>query len=79
MQALGKPVTAAEWRAKAHFAEIVVQDDGEPAVTALTKPTQITISGPVTEITLPSDYPVGDLVQIIRAFEATVSWPKSCR
>lgn len=76
MQAQGKPVTAAEWRAKAQFAEIVVpedHEDGKPSATVPTSMARITISGAVTEITLPSDYPVGDLVQIIRAFEAAIS------
>ena len=70
MQAQGKPVTAAEWRAKAQFAEIVVENDGQPENAAAVIPAQIAISGLITEITLPRDYPVADLVQIIRALEA---------
>lgn len=69
MQAQGKPVTAAEWRAKAQFAEIVVQQDEKPTVAAASPPAQINISGLITEITLPYDYPIDDLVQIIRAME----------
>lgn len=69
MQAQGKPVTAAEWRAKAQFAEIVVQQDEKPTVAGASLPAQINISGLITEITLPYDYPIDDLVQIIRALE----------
>jgi len=57
MQAQGEPVTAAEWRAKAQFAEIVVQQDEKPTVAGALLPAQIKISGLITEITLPYDYP----------------------
>lgn len=70
MQAQGRPVTAAEWRAKAQFAEIEVREDSAAPSLAPTIPAHITVSGPVTEITLPGGYPVADLVQIIRTLEA---------
>ncbi|KFI29423.1 hypothetical protein CDV50_18885 [Haematobacter massiliensis] len=70
MQAQGKPVTAAEWRAKAQFAEVVVSEDDQPSAAAIAPLDQITVSGSRTEITLPGDYPVSDLVQIIRVLEA---------
>ena len=70
MQAQGKPVTAAEWRAKARFTEIVIQESSASSSVAPVPVTQITISGPSTKITLPRDYPVADLLQIIRALDA---------
>lgn len=63
-------MTAAEWRAKAQFAEVEVREDSAAPSLASDIPTQITVSGLVTEITLPRDYPVANLVQIIRALEA---------
>ncbi|MBK4216158.1 hypothetical protein JJJ17_09500 [Paracoccus caeni] len=69
MQAQGKPVTAAEWRAKAQFAEIVVQQDEGSGTEPVSLPARIILSGLVTEITLPHDYPIDDLVRIIRAME----------
>lgn len=73
MQAQGKPVTAAEWRAKAQFAEIVVSEDEVPVAAIAAPLARIIIAGLVTEITLPSDYPVADLVQIVRALELSAS------
>lgn len=71
MQAQGKPVTAAEWCAKAQFSEIVVSEDDHAAAAAIAPLEQNTVSGSRAEITLPRDYPVSDLVQIIRVLEAT--------
>ncbi|MFT3690219.1 hypothetical protein [Paenirhodobacter sp.] len=62
MQAKGKPATAAEWRAKAQFAEIAIHEDEEPSFPEIALPAHITISGLIAEITLPRDYSVADLV-----------------
>lgn len=71
MQAKGKPVTAADWRAKANFTEVLVEDTPPQAESDEARSKGICISGTLVEITLPADYPVADLVQIIQSVEAS--------
>lgn len=68
MQAKGKPVTAADWRAKARFCEVVVQEEASLAPQA-SPPAAITISRGFASITLPVDYPIDRLIRILQALE----------
>lgn len=72
MQAKGKPVTASDWRAKAVFAPVVVEERPQASTEmAIVKEGNIRLKGCSTKITLPATYPVDDLVKIIRALETS--------
>lgn len=71
MQARGKPVTASDWRAQAAFAQIISEPPGELERERPQSHHEILLRGARAVISLPRDYPVGDLMLIVRALEAT--------
>lgn len=73
MQAKGKPVTVAEWRAKA-FAQVLVeehpaQDQGAAASASENLGGRIHLRGLRCELVLPADYPVEDLMRLVETIE----------
>lgn len=74
MQARGKPVTVAEWRAKA-FAQVLVEElpaqgQGTAASPSENLDGRIHLRGLRCELVLPVDYPIGNLAQLVQAIEA---------
>ncbi|RMC30126.1 hypothetical protein C9E81_22075 [Paracoccus alkanivorans] len=71
MQAKGKPVTAADWRPRQISPRSLSRMRCHRRNPTGHVQKGICISGTLVEITLPADYPVADLVQIIQSMEAS--------